>query len=93
MTTPRLTSLVSHLAERATSATQTVDGAPEKEYMVITLWDPEPKDVLDELKKRFPYIDVTYFRLKSASKPSALEDKALKGLSSNILSPLFVVFL
>jgi len=77
MTASRLASLVSHLAEGATPATQTVDGAPEKEYMVITLWDPEPTDVMDELKKRFPYIDVTYFCLKNANKPSG---KILKGI-------------
>jgi hypothetical protein len=44
-------------------------GGPDKEHMVIVLWDEEPKQVTDEIKRRFPYINVTYFCLRNSSKP------------------------
>jgi hypothetical protein len=40
-------------------------GGPDREHMLIVLWNPEPKDLIAKIKERFPYIDVTYFQLKS----------------------------
>ena len=44
-------------------------GGPDQEHMLIILWDEEPKAITDEIRERFPYIKVTYFCLKDASKP------------------------
>ena len=55
-------------------------GGPDKEHLVIILWDPEPKEITDGIRKRFPYMKVTYFCLKDASKPVAEEsDRVDKG--------------
>lgn len=44
-------------------------GGPDKEHLVIILWDPEPKDTIAEIKKRFPYFDITYLQLSRTSNP------------------------
>jgi len=38
-------------------------GGPDKEHLLIALWDPEPVAFTGEIKRRFPYIDITYFQL------------------------------
>ena len=38
-------------------------GGPDKEHLLIVLWDPEPKQITAEIKRRFPYIDITYLQL------------------------------
>lgn len=40
----------------------------EQQDLLIVLWDPEPEGVAKEIKQRFPYINVTYFSLRDASK-------------------------
>ncbi|OQU93754.1 D-isomer specific 2-hydroxyacid dehydrogenase, NAD binding domain-containing protein [Cladophialophora immunda] len=40
-------------------------GGPDKEHLLIVLWDPEPKDLTAEIKRRFPYFDVTYYQLNA----------------------------
>ncbi|KIX01634.1 uncharacterized protein Z518_09360 [Rhinocladiella mackenziei CBS 650.93] len=35
-------------------------GGPDKEHLLITMWEPEPKHITAELKRRFPYFDITY---------------------------------
>ncbi len=40
-------------------------GGPDKEHMVIVLWEPEPKETIAQIKEKFPYIEVTYFQIKS----------------------------
>ena len=41
-------------------------GPDDREHMLIVLWNPEPKDLVAKIKEEFPYIDVTWFQLKSA---------------------------
>lgn len=38
-------------------------GGPDKEHLLIALWDPEPVAFTSEVKRRFPYIDITYVQL------------------------------
>lgn len=40
----------------------------EQELLLIVLWDPEPEGIAKEIKRRFPYINVTYFSLRDASR-------------------------
>lgn len=54
-------------------------GGPDKEHLLIVLWEPEPKHIIDELKRRFPYIDITYIRVAPPGKtfkdvPSSVPD-------------------
>lgn len=44
-------------------------GGPDKEHMVILLWEPEPTKQIEEIKRRFPYISITYLNLKDSNKP------------------------
>ena len=44
-------------------------GGPDKEHLVIILWDPEPKHITEEIKRLFPYFDITYYQLGSTSNP------------------------
>lgn len=41
---------------------------PDTEHLAIILWDPEPEAVPEEIRRRFPYIKVTYFCLKESSR-------------------------
>ena len=55
-------------------------GGPDKEHLLIVLWDPEPKHITAELKRRFPYFDITYVQLSMQSKPFAdNSDQVSKG--------------
>ncbi|KIW87747.1 uncharacterized protein Z519_11721 [Cladophialophora bantiana CBS 173.52] len=38
-------------------------GGPDKEHLLIVLYEPEPKHLTAEIKRRFPYFDITYFQL------------------------------
>jgi hypothetical protein len=38
-------------------------GGPDKEHLLIALWDPEPVHITSEIKRRFPHIEVTYVQL------------------------------
>lgn len=51
-------------------------GGPDKEHMVVILFGSEPKQYTDEIRKQFPYIEVTYFSLDAASVP--VKDEAEK---------------
>ncbi|EXJ56812.1 hypothetical protein A1O7_07156 [Cladophialophora yegresii CBS 114405] len=44
-------------------------GGPDKEHLLITLWEPEPKHITAEIKRRFPYIEITYLELEMSSNP------------------------
>ncbi|KIW83348.1 hypothetical protein Z517_02593 [Fonsecaea pedrosoi CBS 271.37] len=37
-------------------------GGPEKEHLLIVLWQPEPKDVTAEIQRRFPHFEIKYFQ-------------------------------
>jgi len=37
-------------------------GGPDKEHLLIAMWFPEPKHIIAEIKRRFPYFDITYFQ-------------------------------
>lgn len=39
-----------------------------EQELLIVFWDPEPEGIAKEIKRRFPYINVTYFCLRDASK-------------------------
>jgi hypothetical protein len=56
-------------------------GGPDREHMLIVLRSPEPKGLTAKIKERFPYIDVTYFQIKStrANNVPAEEKDVLKG--------------
>ena len=43
-------------------------GGPDKEHMVIVLWEPEPTAQIAELKRRFPYITITYINASDTNK-------------------------
>ncbi|OCT48959.1 hypothetical protein CLCR_05293 [Cladophialophora carrionii] len=44
-------------------------GGPDKEHLLIALWEPEPKHITAEIKRRFPYIEITYLELELSSNP------------------------
>jgi hypothetical protein len=44
-------------------------GGPDKENLLIILWEPEPTHITAEIKRRFPYFDITYFQLDNSSSP------------------------
>jgi phosphoglycerate dehydrogenase-like enzyme len=44
-------------------------GGPDKEHMVILLWETEPTTRIEAIKRRFPYIEITYLNLKDSNKP------------------------
>jgi hypothetical protein len=47
----------------------TMGGGPDKEHLLIVLWEPEPKHITAEIKRRFPYIEITYLQLDLSSNP------------------------
>lgn len=47
-------------------------GGPDKEHLLIVLWDPELKELTAELKRRFPSFDITY--IHQALKESFVDD-------------------
>lgn len=60
-------------------------GGPDDEHMLIVLWNPEPKDVISKIKEKFPYIEITYFQLKSTranNVPEAEKSVPKGGISS-----------
>ena len=40
-------------------------GGPDREHLLIVLWDPEPTGLIAQIKDKFPYIDVDYVQIKS----------------------------
>ncbi len=44
-------------------------GGPDKDHLLIVLWEPEPKHITAEIKRRFPYFDITYLQLDLSSNP------------------------
>ena len=54
-------------------------GGPDKEHLLIALWDPEPVHFTSEIKRRFPYIDINYVQIPpptSASWKQNIADSA-----------------
>lgn len=45
-----------------------MDRESVEQHLLIVLWEPEPEGIAKEIKRRFPYINVTYFCLRDASK-------------------------
>ncbi len=41
----------------------TMGGGPDKETVLIILWDPEPKAITAMLKRQFPHFDITYLQV------------------------------
>lgn len=39
-----------------------------EQELLLVFWDPEPEGIAKEINRRFPYINVTYFCLRDASK-------------------------
>lgn len=54
-------------------STQRMDGESIEQDLLIVLWEPEPEGITKEIKRRFPYLNVTYFCLRDASKLLANE--------------------
>jgi hypothetical protein len=50
-------------------------GGPDREHMLIVLRSPESKGLTAKIKERFPYIDVTYFQIKSTRANNVPEEK------------------
>lgn len=44
-------------------------GGPDKEHLLILSWSDEPENLKAEIKRRFPYIDVTYRKVMGAAIP------------------------
>lgn len=38
-------------------------GPSEKEHVLIALFEPEPKEIIAELKRRFPHFEITYVQV------------------------------
>ena len=66
-------------------------GGPDREHMLIVLWNPEPKELIAKIKQRFPYIDVTYFQIKS-TRANKVPD-AEQGVPIGSYPPALSVFL
>lgn len=50
-----------------------MDEESTEQDLLIVSWEPEPEGISKEIKRRFPYINVTYFCLRDASKLLANE--------------------
>ncbi len=44
-------------------------GGPDKEHVLITLGDPEPKHITGMLKQQFPHFYITYFQVSGDTGP------------------------
>ncbi|KAJ9500785.1 hypothetical protein H2202_004001 [Exophiala xenobiotica] len=70
-------------------------GGPDKEHVLITLGDAEPKHITATLKQQFPHFDITYFQVsrdtgpKSVNAGSQVPDDLWQ--SATILLTLFVL--
>ncbi|EXJ78163.1 hypothetical protein A1O3_09324 [Capronia epimyces CBS 606.96] len=69
-------------------------GGPDRENVLITLFDPEPKDTIAELKRRFPYFDITYVHVSvptkgAKSNPTVISDELWK--KTTILLTVFTL--
>ncbi|KIW56465.1 hypothetical protein PV05_05124 [Exophiala xenobiotica] len=70
-------------------------GGPDKEHVLITLGDPEPKHITGMLKQQFPHFDITYFQVSGDTGPktenagSQVPDDLWR--SATILLTLFVL--
>lgn len=67
-------------------------GGPDKEQLLIALWDPEPVHFTSEVKRRFPNIEVNYVQI---APPSASSWKDALKESSNAVpaGESFLLFL
>ena len=63
-------------------------GGPDKEHLLVILEQPKPDGILDNLKQRFPYIDITYVRTKDGKAEPGVDLKSLY-TSATILATLF----
>ena len=54
-------------------------GGPDKEFLLIAHFSPEPTDTIKQIKQRFPYIDITYIHLSGGKDEK--ERERLKGIS------------
>lgn len=61
-------------------------GGPDKEHLVIALWDPEPTHITDEIKRRWPHIEITYVQLASPISFKDVGDQVPPGMLFLLLS-------
>ena len=54
-------------------------GGPCKENLLIVMFAPRDDDAITEIKKRFPYIDVTYFQVAGMKDDRKETKEKLKG--------------
>ncbi|KAK7900686.1 hypothetical protein LTR67_002970 [Exophiala xenobiotica] len=47
-------------------------GGPDKEHVLITLGDAEPKHITAMLKQQFPHFDITYFQVSRDTGPKSV---------------------
>lgn len=45
-------------------------GGPDKEQLLIALWDPEPVHFTSEVKRRFPNVEINYVQIPSPAASS-----------------------
>lgn len=62
---------------KSLSSMHKMDRESIEQHLLIVLWEPEPEGIAEEIKRRFPYISVTYFCLRDASKLLADESDHL----------------
>jgi hypothetical protein len=63
-------------------------GGPDKETVLIVLWDPEPEAITAMLKRQFPHFDITYLQVAPRAGVSWVESykEVPDGQSSTCLS-------
>ena len=61
-------------------------GGPDQENLLIILWDPEPTHIIDEIKRRFPYFEITYFQLDRTQSGEAWGKDSARGVPSGTFS-------
>ena len=52
-------------------------GGPDKEHLLIVVDFPKPEPILDRLKQRFPYVDITYVPVQNGKPDSDVDLQAL----------------
>ncbi|KAJ4538815.1 hypothetical protein HRR77_006741 [Exophiala dermatitidis] len=71
-------------------------GPSEKEHVLIALFEPEPKEIIAELKRRFPHFEITYVQVSFpkekvvvGSETQGIDDELWR--STTILLTLFTL--
>ena len=56
------------------TADATMGGGPAREIIQFALPWPEPKEILDRIRQKFPHIEIRYFDLKWNTNPATPTD-------------------